>query len=456
MSEIFPELPATLGIYNLTQLLGAYGDSELYLAAQSYVDRLVVLEVLRPECSAESEEGFREAVRHRTAAHLPRVSPVLDSAQTDHLRYLIQEKPDGKTLTEYVTDEGCLSTAQAFRLIQAVAELYCACNEMGLAARAIGAETIFTDGEQFNFLSPVIAGEITDDQRAAQMEALASALEQVMAPEEIAGSNISVIVHWLRSGYGGAPLQWRPLAASLDTLRKRKMKGGVKLPIAQRILAVFTNKRLLRQTLRLAAVYAAIVLGAVGVVLGLGALGAGYEWGEEEDLPAFSDHYLYCRSENGETYRVSNKLVSVAEYGAFLQALKKMSSEQLEELHRDLPQSDHTPSEWFEQSSAAEAEHSWRGNPMSPEAPVRGVSYYDALVYARYAGGEVANADFVHTVRSYVGDAAAEEWTSTQVDATFPGESFYVVFPASGQELIRELQPGSRTLTRGFRVIFKN
>lgn len=455
MSEIFPELPASLGIYNLTQILGAYEESELYLAAQSYVDRMVVLEVLRPGCSAEAEEAFREAVRHRTAAQLPRVSPVLDSAQTDQMRYLIQEKPDGRTLPEYVAEEGGLSLVQAFGLVQAVAELYCACNEQGLAARAIGAETIFTDGEQYRFLSPVIAGEITDEQREVQMGALADALEMAMNPDELAASNIAVITHWLRHGYGGAPLQWRPLAASLDTLRKRRMKADQGLPLAQRLRAILTNKRQRKHMLKLAAAYAAIVLGMGALIGGLGALGAAYEWEPEPDLPAVSDAYVYCSNAEGETWRVQARPVSVAAYGEFLQALQQMTPQELADLHGDIPQDDHMPVEWTVQKTAAESGLTWLGNTMSPDSPVRGVSYEDALIYARYAGGEVADADSVFTARRHAGEPGAQEWTSSKTPEHFPHEAGYIVFPASGGELICETQPSARNLVRGFRIIFK-
>lgn len=452
MNAIFPELPTTLGIYDLTRQLGAYEDSELYLAAQSYVDRMVVLEVLRPDSPPEVEEAFREAVRYRTAATLPHVSPVLDSGQTDHVRYLIQEQPVGQPLPDYVAESGGLSTEQAFGLVQAVAELYCACRDQGMAARAISAETIYTDGEQYYFFSPVIAGEMTDEQRAAQMEALADTLERCMAAEAISASNIAVIIHWLRNGYGGAPLQWRPLAASLDTLRRRRMKS--KQNLVQTLRAALTNKRHLRQVLKPVAIYAGIVVGSLSIILVLGALGAGYKWTPEPNLPAVDEKYVHCHTEADDTVRVLAQPVSIADYAAFLQALAEMSADERAELHRDLPSADHEPADWQAQLSAATAEQVWRGEKMSMETAVRGVSYADVLVYARYAGGEPANATLAYTARRHAGAPPVEEWTSTEMPAQFPHEAYRIVLPAEGDTLVREPDDTARNPQRGFRIQF--
>lgn len=446
MSAIFPELPATLGIYSLTRRLVAYEHSEVYLAAQSYVDRMVVLEVLRPECGVAEQVEFREAVRHRTAARLPMVSPVLDSAQTDRLRYLVQEQPAGQPLPDYVAEHGPLSTAQAFALVQAVADVYEACREQGLAARPFVAESIYTDGEQFCFFSPVVAGAPGDEQRTAQMTGLADILEQSITPADLKGSTVAVVVHWLRRGYGGVLLEWGVLAS---LLRKRRMRSGADKPSwRQRLSALLENKHRLHRLLRTAGIYVAIVAGMVAVVLTLGALGAAYKWDPAPARPAVSRGYVYCRTEAGQMVRIQSRPVSVAEYEQFLDDLKRMSPAAREALYRDLPVSSrqHTPADWTRQVAAARTD----------SAAVTGVSYEDALVYARYAGGELPSAALVHTARNHATGYRVEEWTSTAVPAIFPDAAYRVVLPAPGQDtIVREPNDLHRSDRRGFRLCFR-
>lgn len=446
---IFSELPTKLGIYNLTQLLGAREVSELYLATQSYVDRAVAIEVLRPELG-DGEGRFRDASRLRAAVSLPHVAPVLESARTGNLHYLIQEVPAGQPLQELETK---LSTDQAFSLIQAAAELYCACAEQGVAARPLMLHDIYVaEKETFSFFSPVVGGEMTDELRAEQMEELANILEYCMDEADVAGSNISIIIHWLRHGYGNSPLQWKPLAASLSTLRaaKRRPRGGV---FGQKLRELFGNKRTRRTALR----YVLFGLLLLGIVGGVGAVGLFFEEDVHRELPAVDEEYVYCRSA-GNAWRVLARPVSVEAYGKFLEAWEAMSRGERESLCEGMPEEvtkERMPLQWAEQAAAAISNRDWHGLKMTPESPVRGVSRQDAVIYARYMNSELADADMVSTARRHAGEPLVAEWTSQHVEAHTPYEAYDVVYPAYGTVPIRELNPAKRDANRGFRVANK-
>ena len=456
MTPIFPELPTKLGIYTLTQQLGSREHSELYLATQSYVDRAVVIEVLRPDCSPMEMGQFREAARQRAAVSLPHVSPVLESARTGTLNYLIQEEPAGTSLQAL---EQPLDTAKAFSLIQAMAELYCACAEQGVAAQPLELHSIYMEGDTFSFFSPVVAGEITDEQRAAQMAQLAAVLEHTLPEEDVAMSNISIIIHWLRYGYGNAPLQWRPLAASLNTLRAQKMSANRHMPLLKRLRALGGSKRAMRQALRSGLKYALFGLLLLAVTVGVGCLGLLYEDDVVQELPALADDYVCCGKGANQVF-VRSMPVSVEDYEQFLRAWAAMKMNEREALCKGMPaeearRRDREPLEWREQHTAALGGREWRGFKMSMHAPVRGVSYYDALVYARYVGGELPGVEHVRTARHHAGEPLVEEWTSLCRAARHPYERHYLLYPAYGSDFSEETQPDNREQRRSFRVMFK-
>lgn len=449
MNPIFQELPTKLGIYNLTALLGTYEHSELYLATQSYVDRAVVIEVLRPTSDIAQQRSFRDTARLRAAVNLPRVAPVLESAGAGNILYLVQEEPPGKPLRQL---ENPLNVDQAFTLIQRIAEVYCACAERGVAARPLTLQDVYMDGESFGFFSPVVADVPHEGFRVAQMEQLAYILEQVLSETERTASNISIIIHWLRNGYGNEPMQWQPLAASLSTLRAAKIRGkGV--PLMQRLRALFRSKRRLRVLTRYAWL-GLMALGIVGATVGVGQL---FEEEVVENRPALCDGYLHCGSPN-DGWRVRVQPVSVGEYDRFLKAWSKMSSREREALCRDLPDeevtADRAPLAWRDQLEAAGERRVRNGVKMTMNSPVCGVSYWDACVYARYAKAEVARADMVCTVRQRSGEPGVEEWTAPYHPAHVPLAAHCVVVPVdSKQPLIMETHPAQRTEERGFRIV---
>lgn len=454
MNPIFPELPTKLGIYSLTQLLCVRERSELYLATQSYVDRAVVIEVLRPGVEVDSQAVFRETARLRAAANLPHVAPVLESASTGTLHYLIQEEPTGEPLQHM---EQKLSEEQAFSLIQSVAEVYCACAELGMAARPILVQDVYTDGDAFYFFSPVVSGTPSDALRAEQMDALAVILEQVLDEKSFASNNISIIINWLQQGYGSTPMQWQPLAASLSTLRaaRERDKGG---KFKERLQTLMSSKHAQKMALRSVKRYAILLLVLLCLVAGVASVGFFFEEEVHEDHEALYGRYLHCGTEKN-MWRVLAQPVSVEDYGDFLGAWDRMSIKERNALCEGLPESEATanrePLRWSEQQTAAMARREWMGFKMNMHAPVRGVSYSDALIYARYAKSELPGVELVRTARLHAGEPMVEEWTSLQYPATLPYDTSYVVYPEYGSNLISEPEIGNRNLKRGFRICNK-
>lgn len=460
MTPIFPELPTKLGIYSLSQMLDSRERSELYLAKQSYVDRAVVIEVLRPDGTRELEEFFRDVVRRRAAASLPHVVPVLESAQTGHLHYLIQELPQGLPLGAYLQEGHFLTLEQGFTFVQAVANMYCACLEQKLAANPLNFNSVYIDGDSFSFLSPVISGESTDDHRKVQMESLANMMESALQPELLENSNLSIIIHWLRNGYGNMPLEWGPLASSLSTLRAQRFNGNKGNADWADLLNPTRLKRRGKRTLRALRDNLVQVV-VIAALLPISAIGAGawhyFSQAAKEGLPAVTERYVYLGPAE-QACRVRTAPVSIEEYGEFLNTWERMTDTQKKDLCEGMPPEVKSlaPLQWNEQTQAATRGMEWQGRRVTKSSPVCGVSYWGALACARHMGGELPAVAALKAVRARAGEPKIEEWTAAGAQNDFPLDAGYTVLPAAGGEPMHETDATRREARRGFRVAYKD
>ena len=450
MNPIFTELPTKLGLYVLEELLGERENSELYAATQSYVDRAVVLEVLRPQSTPEQVMQFQENIRQRASVSLPHVCAVLESVQTGAYSYLIQERPNGISLSAQIAQGKRFNYAQGFSLVQAVAELYSSCQSMGLAALPLDASSIYMHHGEFSFLSPVVAGVADAEHRDAQMIGLAYVLEQVLLPNLLTNSKLAVVIHWLKNGYGGTALEWAPLLAAFDALRVQKGEEQHPEGSLGGFLLRFAKKRYLKRIVRNAVQHYKLVGCAALAVLLIGFTGFFVAWVPREDSSSDGGNVTrVCCDYAGAQWSVYAP-VSLEEYARFLKAYGDMTKEQQEQLHEGMPPAitSHQPLNWEEQLEAANEE-----GESGMSAPVRGVSYWDALTYARFAKAQLASVELVQTARKHFRQKhGIEEWTSTRVDAFLPYSSHYVVCPPQGDNMIRDINPELRSANRGFRV----
>ena len=455
MNPIFTGLPTKLGLYVLDELLGERENTELYAATQSYVDRAVVLEVLRPQSTPEQVALFQESIRQRASVSLPHVCPVLESVQTGAFRYLIQEKPRGCSLRVQVAQGKLLNEAQGFTLVQTVAELYSACQEMGLAAEPPDTASIYVHNGEYTFLSPVVAGVADAAHRDAQMAGLAYVLEQVLSPDLLDKSKLAVVVHWLKNGYGGVALEWAPLLSALVSLRVQKGGGQGPDSFSSKSILHFAKRRYLKRIGRDMLRYCKVVAYAALSVLVIGCLGFFINPAPQDGSasPADGLRHIHC-DYAGSQWLVHSAPVSLAEYARFLKAYENMSKEQQAQLHVGMPSNitTHQPLNWKRQLAAT------RGADESSMAttPVYGVSYWDAMAYARFAKEQLAPVELVQTARKYAQQKyALEEWTDTRVDGFPPYSAHFIVCPSQGDTLIRDVNPEQRPANRGFRTVQK-
>ncbi len=455
----FQNLPTRLGVYTLTELLGSHGISDLYLATQSHMERGVVVQVLRPGSDKAAVDYFLRMVRAKSAAELPGVCRVLESMMSGNVWFLTHEQPDGSSLAQLARDGRRLSVQQSCRIIRAASELYSEAQGKQLCMGALRADSIFVHGEEgVHFLSPVLPGDAEASELHEQMVGLAAALEPVLPMDVPGQTRVATLVQWIREGYEGEHLDWSAVGSTADIIREQTA------PLLARGTAQHTNSRtvaLKMESLRARRKARRIIIrSSVGALVVLAMAGIGALCAPEvgESLPVREKGYVYCMAEDGQsTVRVMERPVSIREYQRFLAAFEdpNLSINRRNAINRGVPTdcAAHTPADWLAQQKAAEMGEAWQGMKLSPKSPVRGISLWDAVAYANYAGGALPDAPMLEAVRAEVGtEAEVEEWTTTEISGGAVYPTGRVVLPVAGQQAYLETNDKTRSLKRGFRI----
>lgn len=450
MTPIFPELPSKLGLYTVTEKLSTRQYSELYNAYQSYVDRGVVLEALRPGSQETVERYFCATAQARAAVNLPRVSPVLESAQSGSIVYLVQEQPAGVPLSRLVLEQRT-TVKMGLRLVEALAELYEAGREQNVAVAPLTADAIYMDGEQINFLSTVSPGSYSLALQTTQMHALADLLEQIIPPVLLKKSSLLSVTNWLRQGYNGHSLEWSSLKSALRTLRARQHSTNKSSENENERPSIRTVLRRRIRGLRKSVV---MVVTCVLLVFFVGVIGSRLipEDAFSSADPAVVGDRVYAE-DGQQVYAIRRSPVTIAEYSRFLENWEKMSPEERKKLSDGLVEnatefSPRLPLNWENQLRLAR-----EGDGMTADSPVMGVGYREAMLYARCAGEMLATADQVFTAREHSpGAKEVEEWTSSFSIPQMPYDGCIIVCPARGESVIYASSDEEQVPQRGFRI----
>ena len=459
----FNHLPTRLGVYTLTRHIGSMQATELYLATQSHVERGVIVEVLRPGIAGKEVDFFLSMARAKVAAHLPHVCQVFESMVSGDVWYITQELPKGKSLARVQQEARNLSPTQVCAVIEAAAALYIAGAEAGVALGGLMPFAVYLRGEQMvEFLSPVVSGSHTEVAVATQMETLAATLQPLLPTGGVPGqSRVATLVDWLAHGYEGNRLDWPTIANTAATVReqlaptlKREHVAGLSGKTRGSFMREFKRNR--RKMLR-TCIYAGIALAGI-----VGCFVAGILCAPDSvpSLPANDGSRIACMGKNGSLY-VAATPVSLQEYNHFLAVMQdesQFSVDALRDLTRDVP-AEHVsfkPVDWDLQWKAAKQGGKYRGQQLSPDSPVRGVCYWDALVYARFRKAELPDAALLQTARNACATPpAVAEWTTDTYAGTELYKSGRVLLPA-GWATYPVIAPDAATRNPdyGFRLVY--
>ena len=242
------------------------------------------------------------------------------------------------------------------------------------------------------------------------MSALAQALWPLVPQEKEPGLGRAVtLLQWLTDGYEGKLLDWSTLGDTAQSILEQLRSEAPAEPAQSSISNILSDRRQLRKIRKATARWGAYIGGAAAVIIGMSCLGTLYGMADPVKMPAENETSFLCR--DGNSYeQVSRQPVSVSDYQKFLQEFNAMSESEREQLLANAPlqAGNPTPGNWETQLE-------------EPEKPVTGVSYWQAELYARVAGGQLPTAGQVQAVLSAGATPCELEWTRTVETSPLPG-----------------------------------
>ena len=444
MTPIFPELPRQLGVYTLTRLIELRNNTALYEARQTHVDRAVVLEVLTPDATHDEEVAFLAQARLRVASsELPHVSNVYESLRAEGHWFLTQELPPGRSLAELASAGEQLSVPLICCIIRAAAEMYDLCNQVELQAMPLAPASIFVEeGGEVHFLSPLVEGEIyTPD---TQMQALAGAITPLCPQQKASGLGRAVtLLQWLNEGYEGQYLAWEVLGETASTILQQLAEDARIARESTLAYKIAHNPFLIKARLFIKRWFGYIVAYA-SIIIVLSCMGTFFGMADPIHTSAGDKEGFLCH-QNGEKEIVLRLPVSVEEYDAFIRAFEEMEDEQRNELLDSLPGeiTSIEPENWEEQ---------WNGK--ESDKPVTGVTYWQALLYAYYAGGDLPTVQQLQAIKSVGTNLLEQEWTRTMEQTPLPGvyaDASILIVNQKGNPIPTN-KPQNYSSKRGFRI----
>lgn len=118
-------LNSTIGDYHLVDFLGAGGMGEVYRAVHAKIGKVVAIKVLTSQArhgEGGLSERFINEARIQARLHHPGIATLYDYSEVSGYPCIVMEYIGGQTLDEVVRAHGSLSSAQALKIFQAVAE----------------------------------------------------------------------------------------------------------------------------------------------------------------------------------------------------------------------------------------------------------------------------------------------------------------------------------------------
>lgn len=459
----FQSLPTRLGVYNLTRHIGTRAGANLYFATQSHVERGVVVEVLPPGSEHAAVETFLASARSRVSVSLPHVTQVFESMVSDDIWYMTQERPEGRNIGRIAKEKNGLTATQVCYIIESAAAMYREAAAQNVAAGGLALHDIYMSADDcVSFLSPVFAGEHSPELLSVQQQSLAAVLQPLLPHDGSPGqSRIATLTDWLANGYEADRLGWDALADTAALVREQlapqlRREHVAGLSGVTRGAVVRETKRKRRKLIK------TLWVVGVGVTLVIIAAVAGAMSAPDvpEALPANDGNTVLCRIDQ-DAVEVDVRPVTIREYREFLLAFEsetKLNRDERRVLLEDVPSDGSTrrPAHWENQWAAATKGKVFKGEKLSLDSPVRGVSYWDALVYSRYRQAQLPSARLLAAVRANGGvECSVCEWTTDMAPESEIYQSGSILLPADASAApVLEPDRSARKLPYGFRLVY--
>lgn len=459
MAALFSNLPYELGDYKVQSWLSQSDSKDYYIAHQTHIDRHVLLEINMPSIdemqNTRQNAQFLADAKVKANYEFQRVKAIFGSAQRDNYIFNVYDMPKGRSLSSINENGEKLSILAICKLIEQCAQLYQDISIKNLKTESLSLEKIFyIDESHYEFLSPLISdhgnGGSTEEE---QIKSLVQCILNFI-PDSAPGINrLLTLLNWMHVGFEGQMLPWNTLSSTASLIIEQVYPD--RFQKLQNEYSTLIGSRQRKKTIKKRLSIARILIGAIILLLGILALCSYTAKGARECFRKCWEDAYYL--ENSKFYiQAKSQATSIQDYDNFLKALSSLDREKSDQLHSGLPKEarQHSPLDWESQLQAAENSSMYEGRRMNRNAPVVGVNYWDALVYARYKHAELPSLNILISIPRKANEARIEEWSAGKSEDPIYGQTYHIFsYPNNFK---REFNASTRDNNRGFRIIQKS
>ena len=180
--------------YQLGDVIGAGGMSEVYRAQDTLLGREVAVKVLKQELTRDVNfrERFRREAQNSARLNHPNIVSVYDTGETeiagDQVPFIVMEIIHGRTLREIVREDGPLSPTEAAEFLVPVCQALQTSHDAGIIHRDIKpANIMVTNTGTLKVMDFGIARALNDAGTAMTQTAAVIGTAQYLSPEQARG-----------------------------------------------------------------------------------------------------------------------------------------------------------------------------------------------------------------------------------------------------------------------------
>ena len=380
----------SLGDYDLKTMLRTTDRTLIYKAVQRSVRREVALERLRPGLAADPEavRAFRRMVRARALVSHPAIAAVYEAQEEAGEIFYTRELVRGNNLTELAAAGTRFPQDTLLHMLLTAGEAFTWMQEHNIPHEPVLPVHVYLGpggtARIANIAQPANAGM---DGAAASIRVLADLCLRLTDSRKGSTRELSHVLGLMKAQGPHALHGWKPLAREARSAVQRLAEAHSSLMPESR------DRILARRRLRLKQAGLTLALLAITWVVW-----SGVSWWRQnsrakvrdvaDTVPIPAGEFIFRDGEKRmlPAFDIDCYEVTLAEYSAFLDVLPHGEPNRFD--HPDQPPAKpgHLPRNWREVAAAARAAGSWKGHPITLNAPVFNIDWWDAWAYAKWKG----------------------------------------------------------------------
>jgi eukaryotic-like serine/threonine-protein kinase len=190
-----PSQPGDLiaGRYELEELVGSGGMSDVFRARDNQLDRRVAIKILHGRYAGDPEylERFRSEARAVARLSHPNIVMVIDRGEDAGRQYIVFEHVDGENLKELVQRTGRLPVRRAVELALAVADGLAFAHQEGLVHRDVKPQNVLLSREGEVKVTDFGIARSLEVERGVTQTGTVLGTGEYLAPEQASGKPVS-------------------------------------------------------------------------------------------------------------------------------------------------------------------------------------------------------------------------------------------------------------------------